>query len=126
MMETSTPRGLHLHRQVHHADRSGMTSTTKYNPTSACSEGTLGYSEVHIVISLNNPTTLFSNNQSVIALSKNHQYHMYTKHIDICFHFIQWIIEEGKVHLIYCPTEDMVADLLTVNHFASEMGLCDA
>jgi hypothetical protein len=34
------------------------------------------------------PTTLFSNNQSAIALSKDHQYHAHTKHIDIRFHFI--------------------------------------
>ena len=34
------------------------------------------------------PTTLFSDNQSAIALSKEHQYHARTKHIDIHFHFI--------------------------------------
>jgi hypothetical protein len=34
------------------------------------------------------PTTLFSDNQSAIALSKDHQYHACTKHIDIRFHFI--------------------------------------
>ena len=74
--------------------------------------------------------TLFSDNQSAIALAKEHQYHARTKHIDICFHFIRWIIEEGRLHLIYCPTEDMVADALTkalpsvkVKHFAMELGL---
>ena len=34
------------------------------------------------------PTTLFSDNQSAIALAKEHQYHARTKHIDIRFHFI--------------------------------------
>ena len=34
------------------------------------------------------PITLFSDNQSAIALTKDHQYHPRTKHIDICFHFI--------------------------------------
>ena len=34
------------------------------------------------------PTTLFSDNQSAIALSKEHQYHTRTKHINIRFHFI--------------------------------------
>jgi hypothetical protein len=38
------------------------------------------------------PTTLFLDNQSAITLSKDHQYHARTKHIDICFHFICWII----------------------------------
>ena len=75
-------------------------------------------------------TTLFSDNQSAIALTKEHQYHARTKHIDVRFHFIRWIVEEGKVRLIYCPTEEMVADILTkalvstkVKHFASELGL---
>ena len=34
------------------------------------------------------PTTMFSDNQSTIALAKDHQYHVRTKHIDIHFHFI--------------------------------------
>jgi hypothetical protein len=76
------------------------------------------------------PTTLFSDNQSAIALTKDHQYHARTKHIDIRFHFIRWIVENGSLRLIYCPTEDMVADTLTkalpspkVKHFAKELGL---
>ena len=48
-------------------------------------------------------TTLFSDNQSAIALTKEHQYHVHTKYINICFHFIRWIIEDGKLWLIYCP-----------------------
>ena len=76
------------------------------------------------------PTTLFSDNKSAIALAKDHQYHARTKHIDICYHFIRWIIEEGKIWLIYCSTEDMIADVFTkalpspkVKHFACELGL---
>ena len=75
-------------------------------------------------------TTLFSDNQSAIALTKDHQYHPRTKHIDIRFHFIHWIIQDGSLHLIYCPTEDMLADTLTkallspkVKHFAAKLGL---
>ena len=76
------------------------------------------------------PTTLFSDNQSAIALTKDHQYHPRTKHIDIRFLFIRCIIKNGSIHLIYCPTEDMLADTLTkvlpspkVKHFAVELGL---
>ena len=77
-----------------------------------------------------NATILFSDNQSAIALTKDHQYHARTKHIDIRFHFIRWIVENGSLHLVYCPTGEMVADALTkalpspkVKHFASELGL---
>lgn len=79
---------------------------------------------------LDQPTTLFGDNQSAIALTQDHQYHARTKHIDIRFHFIRWIVEENKLKLVYCPTEDMVADTLTkalpspkVKHFASQLGL---
>jgi hypothetical protein len=75
-------------------------------------------------------TTLFSDNQSAIALTKDHQYHARTKHIDIRYHFIHWIVENGSLRLVYCPTDEMVADTLTkalpspkVKHFATELGL---
>jgi hypothetical protein len=78
-------------------------------------------------------TTLFSDNQSAIALSKDHQYHACTKHINIRFHFIRWIVEQGSIWLIYCSTNDMIADTLTkalpsakVKHFTSELGLSTA
>jgi hypothetical protein len=76
------------------------------------------------------PVTLFSDNQSAIALTKDHQYHARTKHIDIRFHFIRWIVENGSLRLVYSPTNEMVADTLTkalpspkVKHFAAELGL---
>ena len=76
------------------------------------------------------PTTLYSDNQLAITLTKDHQHHMRTKHIDIQFHFIRWIIEEGKIQLVYCPTEDILADPLMkalpsakVKHFAAALGL---
>jgi hypothetical protein len=34
------------------------------------------------------PTTLYCDNQSAIALTKNNQFHACTKHIDIHYHFI--------------------------------------
>lgn len=76
------------------------------------------------------PVPMNSDNQSAIALARDNQYHARTKHIDIRFHFIRWIIEEKKLRLVYCPTEEMVADALTkalpspkVKHFASALGL---
>jgi hypothetical protein len=79
------------------------------------------------------PTTLFSDNQSAISLAKEHHYHARTKHIDIRYHFIRYIIANGSIHLIYCPTNDMIADTLTkplpsvkAKHFAAELGLRSA
>ena len=61
---------------------------------------------------------------------KDHQYHARTKHINVRFHFIHYIIKNGSIQLIYCPTDDMVADTLTkalpstkVKHFVFQLGL---
>jgi len=77
------------------------------------------------------PTTLFSDNQAAIALTRDNQYHPRTKHIDVRYHWIRWVVEKGSIRLVYCPTDDMVADALTkalpsakVKHFASAFGLC--
>ena len=80
--------------------------------------------------SINTPTTLFSDSKSVIALTHDGHYHAQTKHIDIHYHFICYIIEAGTIKLVYCPTNDMTADMLTkalpsvkAKHFALALGL---
>ena len=81
--------------------------------------------------SIDSPTTLFSDSKSTIALAHDGHYHAWTKHIDIRYHFIRYIIEAGTIKLVYCPTNDMTADILTkvlpsmkAKHFASALGLC--
>lgn len=76
------------------------------------------------------PTTLFSDSKSAIALAHDGHYHARTKHIDIRYHFIRYIIEAGTIKLVYCPTNDMTADTLTkalpsvkAKHFATALGL---
>jgi len=36
-----------------------------------------------------------------------------TKHIDIRYHFIREVVKSRTVTLQYCPTVDMLADVLT-------------
>ena len=76
------------------------------------------------------PTTLFGDNQSAITLTHDGSYHACTKHIDICYHFIHCTVEDGSIHFLYCPSNDMVADTLTkalpsikAKHFAQKLGL---
>ena len=79
------------------------------------------------------PVTLHSDNKSAIALAKDDRFHARTKHIDIRYHFIRYVIEDGNIRLTYCPTEDMTADIFTkalqstkAKHFAESMGLAKA
>ena len=51
-------------------------------------------------------TVLMEDNQGAIAIAR-------TKHIDIRYHYVREALQEGTLDLCYCPTEEMVADLLT-------------
>ena len=77
------------------------------------------------------PTILYSDSKSAIALTKDGHYHARTKHIDICYHLIQYIIKAETIKLIYCPTDEMTANTLTkalpnvkAKNFATALGLC--
>src|SRR5262249_24288352 len=58
-------------------------------------------------------TTIFEDSQSRIAMTKNPVHHTRTKHIDVQYHFIHKQVENNNIELQYCPTDDMVADILT-------------
>src|SRR5271156_1390965 len=63
---------------------------------------------------LNYPIVLYSDNQSAITLAHSGgKFHARTKHIDIRYHFIKFRIDDHSIDLIYCPTEEMTADILT-------------
>ena len=59
------------------------------------------------------PTVLYEDNQSAIAMTKNPQFHGRAKHIDNKHHFIRQQVNQGTIVLQYCPTAEMVADILT-------------
>ena len=62
---------------------------------------------------LQEPHVLYEDNKSAICMSKNAQFHGRAKHIDIRHHFIREKVCDGTVELKYCPTECMIADILT-------------
>ena len=59
------------------------------------------------------PTTIFCDNRSAIALSKNPVFHGKSKHIRIKFHFIRELIANGEVKIEFCGTKDQLADCFT-------------
>ena len=58
-------------------------------------------------------TRIYEDNQGAIALSKNPVNKQRCKHIDIKYHFLREVAASGKINIVYCQTENMVADILT-------------
>ena len=71
----------------------------------------------HLLLSIGfeqvSPMILQEENQGTIALSKNPNNHPHLKHIDIKYHYIREIVEKKQAELVYCPTEKMIANILT-------------
>ena len=59
------------------------------------------------------PTTIFCDNNSAIAWSKNHVFHKRTKHIDTRFHFIRELVNNKEICLEFRRYEDQLADIFT-------------
>ena len=59
------------------------------------------------------PTVLKEDNQGAIELSRNPRFHNRTKHIDVTFRFICERIASNEVNVVYCPSSDMLADIMT-------------
>ena len=59
------------------------------------------------------PTVLMEDNQGAISIAKNPVAHARTKHIDIRYHYIREAVQNGTINLCFCPSENMIADLLT-------------
>lgn len=64
------------------------------------------------VISMNFPSIIKIDKQDGIALTKNESVNRRTKHIDVRFHYNIEAVLRNVLTLEYCPTDEMIADLL--------------
>jgi len=111
-----------------------LTTEAKYITTTHAAKEIIWFCHLvgEIFRPLEHTITLYSDNQSSIALTHTQgQFHTHTKHIDIWYHYIRYIIDKGDIQLIYChPMEDMTADILMkalpsrkAKHFTHTLGL---
>lgn len=56
---------------------------------------------------------LHCDNKSAIAMAKNPVFHSRTRHINIKHHFIRSVIEDGDVQLVFCNSQEQLADIFT-------------
>ena len=59
------------------------------------------------------PTLIYYDNSSTIKLSKNLVLHGRSKHIEVKYHFLRDLTNDGVINLVYCRSEDQIADILT-------------
>lgn len=67
--------------------------------------------ELHEEISM--PVVIFEDNQSCIELVRDHKFSYKTKHIDTKYKWIRDLAKKNVIVCKYCPTDEMIADLLT-------------
>jgi hypothetical protein len=58
-------------------------------------------------------THIYVENQAAISIANNHVFHGRTKHFKIKLYFLREVQKEGEVILLYCKTNDQIADILT-------------
>lgn len=59
------------------------------------------------------PTTVYNDNQASIAIAKRPTCGSSLRHIKINYHYTKELVRTGQIRLEYCPTDRMIADILT-------------
>jgi hypothetical protein len=59
------------------------------------------------------PITIHCDNVSAIKNSKNPVLHGRSKHIDVRYHFLRDLCNDGIIDLVFCRSENQVADIMT-------------
>ncbi|MCO5558155.1 hypothetical protein L7F22_011732 [Adiantum nelumboides] len=57
--------------------------------------------------------TIYTDNQSALAVARNTVFHARTKHIEVHYHYFNERLSAAEISLAYVPTQDNLADLFT-------------
>ncbi|KAJ4710246.1 Retrovirus-related Pol polyprotein from transposon TNT 1-94 [Melia azedarach] len=108
------------------------TTEAEFVAAAACASQAIWMKRILEKLSLEESkcTTIRCDNSSTIKLSKNPLLHGRSKHIDVRFHFLCDLTREGTIELLYCGTEDQLADVMTKSltldafqRFRSQLGV---
>ncbi|GKV22816.1 hypothetical protein SLEP1_g32638 [Rubroshorea leprosula] len=91
------------------------TTEAEYVAATSCASQAIWLRRIMEELELNQheATSSYCDNSSAIKLSKNPVLHGRSKHIHVRYHFLRNLVEDGTIELIYCRTEDQVADIFT-------------
>ncbi|GMF48786.1 unnamed protein product [Phytophthora fragariaefolia] len=60
-----------------------------------------------------NPVQVWCDSKSAISIVKNPGNHKATKHAQVRYLFTRDLVEEGRLDIHYCPTDDMASNIQT-------------
>ena len=90
-----------------------LSSTeSEYIALSQCGKEVKWFRQIleELGMKVNGPTVLFEDNSGAISWASGSKR---TEHVDIKFHYIRDLVENAVVTMKYCPTERMIADVMT-------------
>ena len=61
----------------------------------------------------NDPLTINCDNQGTITFTKDNKFYIYTKHINMHYHFFHEVVKDRKIIVYYIPTGDNISDIFT-------------
>jgi len=59
------------------------------------------------------PTPLYCDNDAATQLTEDHKHHPWVKHIQVCFHYIQDMVDDGELKVTRVSLAGNTADVLT-------------
>ena len=79
------------------------------------------------------PTQILRDNDGSIVMARNPQFHKHSKHIDLCWHWVRKLVQDGTIIVNSCCDPKQTANILTkalphqkhAQHI-TEMGLAPA
>jgi hypothetical protein len=58
-------------------------------------------------------TLLLGDNDGSIAMARNPQFYRHTKHVELCWHWVRNLVQDGLLDLKNCHDPDQTVDVLT-------------
>ncbi len=94
---------------------SKSTAEAEYRATSSIAQQISSYRIIleETGFTQSDPTIIFQDNQACIAMTNSVLCSSKSRHIKLDHHYIRQQVREGEVSLVYCPTEQMIADIFT-------------
>lgn len=96
-----------------------MSSTTEAEYISMCQASkdivwaTRWMNELDFSKSMKMPIILKGDNKGALDLIRNPEHHARTKHVDIQYHFVREVVQDGLATTEHIPTSEMIADIFT-------------